>query len=197
MTSLVLLPAVDVADGQAVRLVQGAAGSETSYGDPLDAAVVSVTQFHAGSAPNIIPEEALLNGTVRTLRPHVQDAIAAMLPRIVEATATAHGATAGVDYQRGYPPVVNAPDATAHAARAAARLLGEDRVIRERPPSMGGEDFAFMAQRVPACFVRIGQANGERFATPVHNPGYDFNDEILPIGASYWATLVEQELARA
>jgi len=164
--------------------------------DPLDSAVLSITQFHAGSAGNVIPDEAVLNGTVRTLKPDVQDAMESMMKSVVEATAAAHGATAVLDYRRGYPPVVNAPEPTERAARAAARVLGDGKVIRQRPPGMGGEDFSFMALRVPGCFVRIGQAAGARGSVPVHNVRYDFNDDILPIGASFWSTLVEQELAR-
>jgi hippurate hydrolase len=164
--------------------------------DPQEAAVLSITQFHAGSAGNVIAEEAVLNGTVRTLRPEVQDEVQGLLTAIAVATAAAHGAEAVVEYERGYPPVVNAAEPTERAALAAARVLGEGRVIRERRPGMGGEDFSFMALRVPGCFVRIGQAEGEVGSVPVHNPRYDFNDAILPIGASFWSTLVEQELPR-
>jgi len=164
--------------------------------DALDSAVISITQFHAGSAGNVIPEEAKLNGTVRTLLPHVQDEIEPLMRQIVEATALAHGATAVLEYHRGYPPVVNNPDATERAALAAAKIVGAEHVIRARPPGMGGEDFSFMAQKVPGCFVRVGQARGDVGNVPVHNPKYDFNDEILPLGASLWATLVEQELPR-
>jgi hippurate hydrolase len=164
--------------------------------DPQEAAVLSITQFHAGSTGNVIAEEAVLNGTVRTLRPEVQDEVQDLLTSIATATAAAHGAEAVVEFERGYPPVVNAPGPTDRAALAAARVLGEGKVIRERRPGMGGEDFSFMALRVPGCFVRIGQAEGERGSTPVHNPRYDFNDAILPIGASFWSTLVEQELPR-
>jgi amidohydrolase len=164
--------------------------------DPQEAAVLSITQFHAGSTGNVISEEAVLNGTVRTLRPEVQDEVQELLTAMAVATAAAHGAEAVVEYERGYPPVVNAAEPTERAALAAARVLGEGKVIRERRPGMGGEDFSFMALRVPGCFVRIGQAEGERGSTPVHNPRYDFNDAILPIGASFWSTLVEQELPR-
>ncbi|MCC6720127.1 MAG: amidohydrolase [Acetobacteraceae bacterium] len=164
--------------------------------DPLASAVVSITQFHAGSAHNVIPDTATLSGTVRTLRPEVQDEVEHLMPQIIHATAAAHGAEATIDYRRGYPPVVNNQDAADRAALAGEKLLGAGKVLRHRPPSMGGEDFSYMAQAVPGCFVRIGQAEGDRFATSVHHPKYDFNDAILPIGASYWATLVEQELAR-
>jgi amidohydrolase len=164
--------------------------------DPLASAVVSITQFHAGSAHNVIPDTAMLSGTVRTLRPEVQDEVERLLPMIAQTTALAHGAEASVDYKRGYPPVVNAAEPSARAAAAAERLLGADKVFRNRPPSMGGEDFSYMAQAVPGCFVRIGQADGAKGSIAVHHPKYDFNDDILPIGASFWAGLVEQELAK-
>lgn len=164
--------------------------------DPLDSAVISITQFHSGSAGNVIPDEAVLNGTVRTLLAHVQDEVEPLMRQIVEATAAAHGAIAVLDYQRGYPPVVNAEAATERAALAAAKIVGAAHVIRERPPGMGGEDFSYMAQKVPGCFVRVGQAEAGRDNVPVHNAKYDFNDAILPLGASLWSTLVEQELNR-
>ncbi|MGH7212401.1 MAG: amidohydrolase, partial [Acetobacteraceae bacterium] len=164
--------------------------------DPIDSAVLSICQFHAGTAHNVIPETATLSGTVRTLKPHVQDAMERLMGEVVGQIAAALGAEATLTYQRGYPPVVNDADAAERAAAAATRLLGEGRVMRERPPGMGGEDFSFMALRVPGCFVRIGQAGPERGRVPVHHPRYDFNDDILPIGASFWAALVEQELPR-
>ncbi len=164
--------------------------------DPLESAVISITQFHAGSAGNVIPEDASLNGTVRSLLAHVQDEIEPLMRQIIEQTAAAHGATAVLDYTRGYPPVINAPEATERAAMAAAKIVGVERVIRERPPGMGGEDFSFMALKVPGCFVRVGQAAPDRANVAVHNPKYDFNDDILPLGSSLWATLVEQELPR-
>ncbi len=165
--------------------------------DPLKSAVISVTQFHAGSAGNVIAEGATLNGTVRTLDAAVRDETERLMQEVIEATAAAHGATAVLDYERGYPSVVNAPDATERAVRAAETLLGAGKMITAAPPRMGGEDFSYMALTVPGCFVRIGQRDGEVGAISVHNPRYDFNDAILPIGASYWATLVEQELSRA
>ncbi|MGH7057933.1 MAG: amidohydrolase, partial [Acetobacteraceae bacterium] len=165
--------------------------------DPIDAAVISITQFHSGSAGNVIPPNAVLNGTVRTLKRAVQDAVERQMGEVVRATAAAFGASAELEYNRGYPQVVNAAEPTARAARAAAKVVGVEHVVREVPPRMGGEDFSYLANAVPGCFVRIGQAEKTKGATPVHHPEYDFNDEILPIGASFWARLVEQELARA
>lgn len=168
--------------------------------DPLMNAVVSVTQFHAGSANNIIPDDAVLSGTCRALSPDVQDMIEARLTQVAEGIAAAHGATATVDYRRNYPVLVNTAGETDKAAAAAAKVVGEDRVFDDIPPVMGSEDFAFMLQAKPGSYVWIG--NGFRTAQDgspcmLHNPHYDFNDEILPVGASYWATLVEQELPRS
>ncbi len=164
--------------------------------DPLDSAVISTCQFHAGTVGNVIPDMAVLNGTVRTFKAETRDDMERLMRELVTGIAQANGATAEFDYQRGYPSVINDADAAERAAQAGAKLLGADKVIRERAPGMGGEDFAYMAQKVPGCFVRIGQADGAKGSQPVHTVTYDFNDDILPIGASLWATLVEQELPR-
>jgi len=164
--------------------------------DPIESAVLSLTQFHAGSAGNVIPETGWLNGTVRTLKPHVQDRMEELIIKIATTTAAAHGAEAVVEYERGYPPVVNAEPPCVRAAMAAEKVLGAGKIVSGLPPRMGGEDFSYMAIARPGCFARIGQAGAEKGRVPAHNPKYDFNDEILPIGASYWATLVEQELVR-
>jgi amidohydrolase len=164
--------------------------------NPLDSAVLSICQFHAGTTDNVIPAAAFLNGTVRTLRAPVREEMQRLLTEVATITARAHGAEATVDYQPGYPSVVNDREAVDRAVRAAARVLGEDKIIRDQPPRMGAEDFSYMAQAVPGCFVRLGQAGADKGAVPVHHPCYDFNDDILPIGASLWAALVEQELPR-
>ncbi len=178
---------------QIVLALQTLVSRRTSPTEPV---VVSVCQFHAGSATNVIPDIALLNGTVRTLTPELRDTMQRLLREVVEGTARANGAEAAITYDPGYPGIINAAEPTERAARAATRLLGEGRVIREQPPSLGGEDFAYMAQAVPGCFVRIGMADGARGSTGLHNVRYDFNDDALPIGASFWASLIEQELAR-
>ena len=164
--------------------------------DPLDSAVISITKFHAGSAGNVIPEAAELYGTVRTLRPETQDMMERLITQVAQGTAAAHDAEAEVKYVRGYPPTVNHPAETERAALAASRVLGEERVIRNRPPAMGGEDFSFMLLERPGCFVKVGQQGRDRGGVPLHNPGYDFNDDMLPLGASFFAALVEQELPR-
>ena len=164
--------------------------------DPIDSAVLSICQFHAGTAHNVIPETATLAGTVRTLKPHVQDAMERLMGEVVGQIAAALGAEATLTTSAAIrrwsttPTRPSAPPPPPPACWAKAKSM------RERPPGMGGEDFSFMALRVPGCFVRIGQAGPERGRVSVHHPRYDFNDDILPIGASFWAALVEQELPR-
>ncbi len=164
--------------------------------DPVDSAVLSICQFHSGSASNVIPAEAELAGTVRTLKPETRDLMEKLIAQVAEGTAAAHGATAEVRYERLYPPTINHQAQTQRAALAAAKVLGEAGVKRDLPPIMGGEDFSFLLLARPGCFVMMGQAGAEKGGVPVHHPLYDFNDDMLPVGASYFASLVEQELPR-
>jgi hippurate hydrolase len=161
---------------------------------PLDAAVVSVTQFHGGDAWNVIPDSIVLRGTTRSFKPEVQDMIESGMRRIAEGVAQAHGARISFRYERRYPPLVNAPGETEFAAGVAAEVAGAERVDPDVTPTMGSEDFAFMLNAKPGCYILIG--NGES-SKPLHNPGYDFNDEALPFGASYWVRLVERSLPLA
>ncbi len=163
---------------------------------PLDSAVVSVTQIHGGDTWNVIPDEVVLRGTARSFKPELQDAIEAGIRRIAEGIAAAMGASVTVRYERRYPPTVNSAAETEIAAAAAAEVAGETNVDRELTPTMGSEDFAFMLQAKPGAYLFIGNGGG-RNGPSLHNPHYDFNDEILPIGASYWARLVERVLAPA
>lgn len=162
--------------------------------DPLDAAVVSVTMFHAGTADNIIPQSARLDGTVRTLRAEVRDLVEERLGAMVEQIGAAHGVKARLDYRRDYPVLVNDEAETRFVADIAARVVGEGNVDQETAPTMGGEDFAFMLNERPGAFIFAGC--GEDVAN-LHNEAYDFNDELIPVGCSYWATLVETALPRA
>ena len=158
---------------------------------PLDGAVVSVTQVHGGDTWNVIPDEVVLRGTTRSFKREVQDTIEDGIRRIAEGVAAAQGAKVRVRYERRYPPTVNTEKETEIAAAAASEVAGPGNVIRDFTPSMGAEDFAFMLQARPGCYVLIG--NGEESAG-LHNPHYDFNDEVLTTGASYWARLVERVL---
>jgi amidohydrolase len=163
---------------------------------PLESGVVSVTQVHGGDTWNVIPDEAVLRGTVRTFKTELQDAIEAGIRRVATGIASALGTSAEVRYERRYPPTVNSEKETEVAAAIAADVVGDANVNRSLLPTMGSEDFAFMLQAKPGCYVFIGNGTGEK-AVGLHNPHYDFNDEILPIGASYWARLVERTLVKA
>jgi hippurate hydrolase len=159
--------------------------------DPIEQGVVSVTQLHGGDALNVIPESAMLAGTARSFTPAIRGLLEERLRRIAPLIAEAHQTEAVVEFRRGYPATVNSEAETALAAEAAAEIAGEDKVDRETPPVMGGEDFAFMLEKRPGSYIFIG--NGGDGNTPMlHNAGYDFNDESLPHGASYWARLVER-----
>jgi amidohydrolase len=161
---------------------------------PLDAGVVSITQVHGGDTWNVIPQEVVLRGTVRTFKREVQDVIEQRMRTIVAGIASMFEMTATLRYERRYPATVNAAAETEHAARAAAAVVGEDNVDRDPMPEMGSEDFAYMLEQKPGCYVWLGAGRGDD--TPgLHNPHYDFNDDALAIGASYWVTLAEQQLA--
>jgi len=156
--------------------------------DPLKSLVVSVTQMHGGDAYNVIPQEVMLCGTVRSFEPEIQDMAQENIGRIAKSIAAAHGGEAELRYERRYPPTVNAPDETALAAHYAREIVGGENVDINAGPVMGSEDFSFMLQEKPGCYIWVG--GGEDRAN-VHNPAYDFNDEILPIGATYWVQLAE------
>jgi len=161
--------------------------------DPVDALVVSVTQIHGGDAYNVIPDEVRLAGTVRSFREEVRDSVAPAMTRIADGICAAYGATAELSYQKLYPATINSVEETEQAAAAAATLVGDDAINHNPVPSMGAEDFAFMLREKPGSYVWVGNGAGEG-GCMLHNPGYDFNDEIIPLGASYWATLAEQVL---
>jgi amidohydrolase len=162
--------------------------------NPIEAAVISVTQFHAGTNMNVIPETVSIKGTCRALGRAVQDTVEARMRQVIEGVASAHGLTAEIIYDRRYPVLVNTLDETVKAAAAAATVVGTENVNTDHPPTMGSEDFAWMLQERPGCYVRVGNGEGEDGGCVVHNANYDFNDEAAVYGASYWAALVEQEL---
>jgi len=162
---------------------------------PFDTAVVSVTQIHGGDAYNIIPEDVQIRGNCRAYRTEVMDRIEATIRRVAENTAAAHGATARLDFRRGYPPLINHARETDIACDAAALVVGEPNVDRNGAPRMASEDFSYMLEARPGAFIFLGNGAGEG-SCDVHNHRYDFNDEILPVGASYFARLVEMTLAR-
>ena len=161
---------------------------------PVDGAVVSLCAMNAGDlhAMSVIPGKATLVGTVRTFRPEVQETVERRLNELCSAVALGFGATASVQYERIYPATVNSLPESMFAADVAESLVGKDHVVRDLEPSMGAEDFSFMLQVKPGAYMRIGQ--GGEGNCMLHNSRYDFNDEILPLGAALHASLVEQSM---
>jgi amidohydrolase len=161
----------------------------------LDSAVVSATAIKGGDAYNVIPQSAEIRGTVRTFRNETMDLVEENMRRIAAGVAAAFGATARVDFRRLFAPLVNDAAETAIFGDVAADLVGEANVDRERDLIMASEDFSFMLEARPGAYINIG--NGDTVgSTPVHNPGYDFNDAILPLGAAALAGIVEKKLQR-
>jgi amidohydrolase len=162
---------------------------------PLEGAVVSVTQIHGGDTWNVIPETVLLRGTTRSFKPAVRDQIEPAIRRIAEGACSACGAAMSLRYERRYPPTINSPLETELAATAAASLVGDDNVRRDILPSMAAEDFACFLERKPGAYIWIGNGSAENRGM-LHSPHYDFNDAILPLGASYWVRLAESILSK-
>jgi hippurate hydrolase len=159
--------------------------------DPHQSAVVSICMFQAGNTDNVLPQTVRLRGTARSLTPAVRDLLEKRVPEIAEGTATLHGATAKVKYRRGYPVLKNHAAQTDFAARVASEIAGQDKVDTDMVPVMGAEDFSFMLNARPGAFIFIG--NGD--SAGLHHPAYNFNDEVIPFGTSYWVKLVETALA--
>ena len=176
------------------ELVQALQSISSRTVSPLDAAVVSVTQFHAGEVINAIPSEAILRGTARSFKPGVRDTIENAIKRLAAGIAAAHGASASVHDDRLYPPTINAVRETEIVATVLENLVGSENVLRNLQPSTGAEDFAFMLLQKPGCYLWIGNGPGDN-GCMLHNANYDFNDEILPLGSSAWVRLTEHMLA--
>lgn len=164
--------------------------------DPIDAGVVSITQFHAGEAYNVIPDRAELCGTVRTFSAEVRDRLERGLRQVAEGIAQSHGVDLNFEFRRGYPPTINTAAEAALCAEAARAVAGPDRVFTDRRPSMGAEDFAYFLQEKPGAYIWIGNGPGEG-GCMLHNPNYDFNDEVMPAGVAYWCALVRRLLGHA
>jgi hippurate hydrolase len=171
--------------------------------NPLETAVLSITQIHAGSATNVIPDDAVLIGTVRTFTTEVLDLVERRMGEIAQGVAAAFNASVDFSFKRNYPPLVNHAAQTAFAIEAMKAVVGEDNVDANVEPTMGAEDFAFMLQAKPGCYVFLGNGDGEHRLgghglgpCQLHNGSYDFNDQLLPIGASYWVRLVEMSLPK-
>jgi len=165
---------------------------------PVDTAVLSITQIHAGFATNVIPDDAWLGGTIRTFTTPVLDLIEARLREISAATAQAFDCAVEIEFLRNYPPLINHRQETQFAQEIIKKHFGIAHFIQDIEPTMGSEDFAFMLEKVPGCYVFIGNGDGTHRDAGhgmgpchLHNPSYDFNDQLLPIGASYWVHLTQ------
>jgi amidohydrolase len=187
----------------AVQIVNGLQGIITRVKKPIDSAVLSVTMIHAGEATNVVPESARLAGTVRTFSDAVTAQVEEQMKRIVPMTAAAHGAQANVEFRWNYPPTVNHAEEAEFAATVLDDIVGAANVDRAIEPTMGAEDFAFMLKARPGAYVFIGNGDGAHRTAghglgpcTLHNPSYDFNDDLIPLGATYWVRLAERFLGR-
>ncbi|WP_234264010.1 M20 aminoacylase family protein [Hydrogenophaga sp. NFH-34] len=190
----------------ACQMVQAFQTIITRNKKPVDAGVISVTMIHAGEATNVVPDSCEIQGTVRTFTFEVLDLIERRMREIAEHTAAAFGARAEFHFRRNYPPTVNHPAETAFARRVLADIVGDDQVLMQEP-TMGAEDFAFMLQERPGCYLFIANGDGAHRAAyeggghdvgpcMLHNPHYDFNDDLIPLGATYWVRLAETWLGQ-
>jgi hippurate hydrolase len=164
---------------------------------PLQAGIVTVGAFLAGDAPNVIPQSAELRLTVRAMHPEVRDLLERRIGEIARAQAASYGATAEVNYMRRYPVLQNDPVQTEFCLQLVRDWLGEDGLVAKPEPITASEDFAFFLEKVPGCYINIGNGVGSEGGCMVHNASYDFNDRVLSVGASYWVKLAEAYLRKA
>ena len=159
--------------------------------DPRQTAIVTIGALHAGSAANVIPDSATMALSIRSFDPEVRGQLEQRIRALVTSHVQGYGGEVDIDYERGYPVVVNTEAETRFAAQVAEELVGAERVIAPFPPVTGSEDFAYYLQKKPGCFLRLGNGDGAM----LHNPKYDFNDDILTVGAAYWTRLAERFLS--
>ena len=172
------------------QIVQSFQSIVSRNADPIESLVISVTQIHMGDANNVIAQTAFMGGTVRTLKSGLRDLAEKRMAAICRHIGLAHDAKVEIDYKRGYPVTENRPQETAFAVSVAQDIVGEDNVDDNTPPLMGSEDFSYMLNARPGALIFVGQGD----TAGLHHPEYDFNDDIIPIGCSYWVKLVETAL---
>jgi len=177
----------------ATQLVNQWQGIVSRNVNPIEAAVVSVTQIHAGDAWAVIPTEVVLRGTVRSFKPATRDMLQQRMKQLTAGICAGNDCEFEWWYDHRFPPTINSPEESKAAAAAAMSMLGDENFNADAEPSTGSEDFGYMLEEKPGCYVFIGNGSSDGGCL-LHNPHYDFNDDIIPIGASYWVRLVEQEL---
>ena len=165
--------------------------------DPIDNAVISITRIAGGDAYNVVPERVVLWGTIRTFREATRTRLIRRVEEVVQGIGLAQGVTGTVKVAAGYPATINTAREAQLGADAAAEIVGEAKVNRAPEPCMGSEDFAFMLQQRPGSYIWMGTGSGDGPGQQLHSPYYDFNDEALPLGVSYWVRLVERLLPKA
>lgn len=175
----------------ATQILAGWQTLVSRYTDPLESIVISNTKFHSGTAFNVIPDVAELGGTVRTFNPHLREKIPELMENMATQIASAHGATVDLNYTYEYPPTVNHVTESGYAREVCASIVGANNVM-SLPPSMGGEDFSYMLEKVPGCYVFVG--NGDSYG--LHHPQYVFNDDALAYGIDFFAKIVEARLPK-
>lgn len=182
----------------ACQLVQAYQSIISRNRNPVEAAVLSVTEIHAGNATNIIPDTAIIRGTVRTFTLDMLDLIEKRMKTITEQICAAFEIKADFKFNRKYPPTINDPEQTAFVAKVLGEVIGTENLIHPVEPTLGAEDFSFMLMQRPGCYFFLGNGYGEHRASGhgtgpcmLHNPSYDFNDELIPLGATIWIRLIE------
>jgi amidohydrolase len=174
----------------ATHLVNSLQTIVSRHVNPIDSLVISVTQIHSGDTWNVLPQHAVIRGTVRALSAEVQDLAEDGIRQVSAGVALTFGTKVEVDYQRRYPATINHAKQADIAVKVAQKIVGNDNIVIDSPPTMGSEDFAFMLQKVPGVYVKIGAGEGAN----LHNPSYNFNNDILITGARYFVEIVYQEL---
>ena len=184
-----------------VNVIQALQSIITRNKKPVDAAVLSITQFHAGETSNVIPDSAFIGGTVRTFTLEVLDLIETRLREITQGVVSAFGCSAEIEFIRNYPPLINHQQEVDFAVSVMTDIVGAGHVDAQIYPTMGAEDFAFMVLEKPGCYVFLGNGDGDHRAVGhgmgpchLHNPSYDFNDSLIPVGVSYWVKLAQRFL---
>ena len=181
-----------IISSQVINSLQTIASREIN---PLDSVVISITQIHSGDAYNIIPDFVKMSGTVRSFLPETRKKLPESILRTANGVCKAFDAKCKLNYMKGYPPTINSNHETSISIEVAESLVGEGEIIKNPVPSMVTEDFSYMLQEMPGCYIWLGTGNLKKYTACLHSTNYDFNDNVLPIGAAYWIKLVEKELS--